>query len=474
MAAALTEEKARRLAVAGRDALTAGRYVDAVSLLGQAIYLRPKEPSLLGLRAEAHLKLCDLQSAIANLRKAHKLSVEAEERSRAGETSADGWGKLLGDDDEDPDNLRGGAKTLSEGTRHASRLARVLDLRAVTLIEDGAHAEAAPLLTEAIALVPKLRELWLHRALARTGLEEYEDALSDLATCTEMDGTDADVHFLRAKLSLLAGSLDGARRAIDRALALRPNHAEAAELRGTMSQYADVYCEEATKLLLVGAPADAISNLTHAMALRPDDAELLMRRGSARRQHGQLLEAARDLEGALHKAGGRFPQCQRLLGLTFNDLGVRYASKQQHADALPWLHRAVALDASVGQFVLNRGDTHRALGDVEAALADYERAAERFAGDAKAQWAIQSRIALVHNERGAQLFNHAAARHAAVEFSRAIECNPRVASFYTNRAQATLELQKYDLARDDVLAALKLNPHDERAQRMLQSLTPGM
>ena len=67
---------------------------------------------------------------------------------------------------------------------------------------------------------------------------------------------------------------------------------------------------------------------------------------------------------------------------------------------------------------------------------------------------IQSRIAIVHNERGAQLFNHAAARHAAVEFSRAIECNPRVASFYVNRAQATLELKRYDLAKDDVMAAL--------------------
>ena len=107
------------------------------------------------------------------------------------------------------------------------------------------------------------------------------------------------------------------------------------------------------------------------------------------------------------------------------------------------------------------------------ALTDFERAAELFTGDAKVLWAIQSRIALVHNERGAQLFNHAAARHAAVEFSRAIECNPRVAQFYTNRAQATLELKRYDLARDDLLAALKLNPDDEKAQQLLTSLTPG-
>ena len=221
------------------------------------------------------------------------------------------------------------------------------------------------------------------------------------------------------------------------------------------------------------SPADAIANLTHAMELRPDDVELLLRRGAARRQQGQLLEAARDLESAIRKAGGRHPNAQRLLVLTFNDLGVRLAARQQYAEALGWLHRAIALDEGVGQFFLNRGDVHRALGDVDSALADFEQAAERLAGDTKMQWAIQSRIATVHNERGAQLFNHAAARHAAVEFSRAIECNPRVSHFYVNRAQATLELKRYDLAKDDVLAALKLNPNDERANRMLMQLAPG-
>ena len=50
----------------------------------------------------------------------------------------------------------------------------------------------------------------------------------------------------------------------------------------------------------------------------------------------------------------------------------------------------------------------------------------------KERWRIQTRLAVVHNERGARLFNHANPRHAAVEFSRAIECNPRVPAFYVN------------------------------------------
>ena len=149
------------------------------------------------------------------------------------------------------------------------------------------------------------------------------------------------------------------------------------------------------------------------------------------------------------------------------------ATARRWQDALGWFDRAIAGEDTIGHIFLNRGDCHRSLGVIAEALTDFERAAELFAGDEKAQWAIQSRIALVHNERGTQLYNHAAARHAAVEFSRAIECNPRVAHFYINRAQATLELKRYELARDDLLAALKLNPNNERAQRMLAQLSPG-
>ena len=203
---------------------------------------------------------------------------------------------------------------------------------------------------------------------------------------------------------------------------------------------------------------------------------------------------------------GRHVQGQRLLTLTFNDLGVRLAGERRYSEAVSWLERAIAADDTVGgasvrasaqarkrarrgprvpppcalrarpctrtdaagcaratrartssrvgarhaivrvdaargrlcvAFFLNRGDCQRALGRINEALTDFERAAELLTGDTKALWGIQSRIALIHNERGTQLFNHAAARHAAVEFSRAIECNPRVPHFYTNRAQVS-------------------------------------
>ena len=123
--------------------------------------------------------------------------------------------------------------------------------------------------------------------------------------------------------------------------------------------------------------------------------------------------------------------------------------------------------------LLNRGDCYRERKQVVEALTDYRAAKELSSHDVELSWAIQTRMAIVHNERGTRLFNHAEVRRAAVEFSRAIECNPKVAQFYTNRAQATMLLSRYDLVKDDVLAALSLNPHDEKAAEMLASLSPG-
>lgn len=461
-------QKIARLLILAKAAMADGRYTQALSATMQAIYLAPTDAALLALRAEAHLHLCDLQSAIANLRKAHRIHAANAETALRNLAS-------LQESGEPPvaGASASGETSAAAEAQLAIRLAQVLDLRAVSLIEDGAHSEAAALLTEAIELDGSQRALWLHRALARTGLEQFDVALEDLKCCAAMDATDADVQFLRAKLSLLAGDLEGAHRAAQAALEASPGHAEALELGQTMADCAEVYKDEATNLILLGSPADAVSNLTHAMALRPNDPSLLMRRGAARRQQGALVEATRDMEAAIRQAGGKYAECERLLVLTFNDLGVKLGAQRRYADALGWLDRAIAFDPTLAACYLNRGDCYRAIGDVNAALADFEKAAELYSGDTKAQWGIQSRIALVHNERGAQLFNHAAARHAAVEFSRAIECNPRVSHFYINRARATLELERYDLARDDVLAALRLDPHDESAHQMLASLSPG-
>ena len=176
------------------------------------------------------------------------------------------------------------------------------------------------------------------------------------------------------------------------------------------------------------------------------------------------------------QAGGTYPAATRLVGLTHNDLGVAAAARQQYAHALECFDRAIEGDGSdLGSNraagLCNRGDCHHVCGRTAEAMRDY-KASLKLSSDSRERWRIQTKLSIVHNERGTRLFNHSNPRQAAVEFSRALECNPKVAAFYTNRAEATLQLNRFELARDDVLVALRLDPTDTRAQRMLSSLCP--
>jgi len=50
---------------------------------------------------------------------------------------------------------------------------------------------------------------------------------------------------------------------------------------------------------------------------------------------------------------------------------------------------------------------------------------------------------------------------------------PQVSRFYLNRAEATLQLSRFELARDDLLVALRLDPANARARSLLAGLCPS-
>lgn len=249
-----------------------------------------------------------------------------------------------------------------------------------------------------------------------------------------------------------------------------------------MADCAAVYADEANKLMLLGFFEDAASNLTYAMQLQPLVAELRVRRAGAMRLQGKLQEAILDLERAISDVGGKYPEASRMLELSYNDLGLRLASQQLHADALRWFGRCILANGNEAAFYLNRSDCQQALGNTTEALEDLKRAKDLCSHDAQLQWSIRTRLAIVrlchlysahprrhtifkvpdmrvvtvlkhlsrtnlffiqvYNDRGAQLFNHADARRSVVEFSHAIECHPKVPAFFVNRAEALMQLAR--------------------------------
>ena len=265
----LSFEKVERLRVQASEAMEQQRYGDAITHLNAAIWLRQEDPELHEMRGESYSALCDVHSAVLNFRRALKLSNQEDAAMQVDQSE--------------------------ETARRSDALARMLDLRAITMLDEGSFSQALPLLSEAVALSPDDPGFLLHRALAYSCLEKYAEALQDLDACATNSPPGADVHFLRAKLHLLRKELPAARSAVDDALELEPQHAASKvpppdatrgrpltthaalrvhanawqELLQTMADCSAVYAEEATKLMLLGQAEDAATNLTHAMQVRP-------------------------------------------------------------------------------------------------------------------------------------------------------------------------------------------------------------
>ena len=438
--AQLVEEKVARLRQEATAAAAGGRHADAAALLSNAIYLAPDDPPLYASRAEAYTQLCDFASAVINYRRALQL--------RAGDAA------------------------------YARRLAELHDLRAMSLATSADHTAAVSELDHAIALAPTDARLLLHRAICRAGAGQHAAALQDVEASIALERDSADAHFLLAKLLLLSQRLADARAAADAALAVDAEHGPTRELVAAMVECAQVYADEATNLGLLGMHLDAASNLSHAVSLSPTDTGLRVRRGGALRQGGRHEEAVVVLEEAIALAGrGGYPAARRLLSLAYNDVGIARAAAGLTDEALQWMNQAIeSMDERCAEsptLYLNRGDLlHRIHRPVDA-LRDYECASKLCVADPQLAWSVRGKMAVLHNDAGTAHFNRTQARHAALSFSRAIDCNPKVAQFYVNRAEATLALSRFELARDDALAALKLDPSHARAKELLARLCPG-
>jgi tetratricopeptide (TPR) repeat protein len=118
----------------------------------------------------------------------------------------------------------------------------------------------------------------------------------------------------------------------------------------------------------------------------------------------------------------------------YANIGKELRKTQKHADAIPYLSTALALDPKVGEAYAERGLCHTKLDHHELASSDYTNALELgYAGNA-----------VVHYNRGKAYQSLELCEKAIDDFNIAIEKAPEKVDYCIARAYA--KLQKYDLA----------------------------
>ena len=122
----------------------------------------------------------------------------------------------------------------------------------------------------------------------------------------------------------------------------------------------------------------------------------------------------------------------RQRALVQNDLALACIEGGKHDDAVTLLNQAIEAETRLhasGQsangvdyrFFINRGDCFQALGRLEHAIADFHRAYDANPAD----WAIKTRLAMIHHAMGAQLFNNGEFHAAEIELDRDPVQRPR-------------------------------------------------
>ena len=425
-----------------------GSFDNALSLLGKAAFLCPNFAAIFFKRAEIYAQSCDFKSALVNFRKAYNLNPEDHDTK--------------------------------------FRYAAALDVQGQLFMDASDYDTAIIYFTQAIDLNGLEANFWLHRALSYVQRKQWRKAVRDADHCILLNSSSADIYILRAKLRWMMGSTGSGNDDFACAQRLDPEHPEVKIYEDMLWNKVEEVYAEASQCLLRKDYASAKRLLSNGLELNPADIKVRVLRAATNRFMKYHDEALADLEHASQVFSEQnqteqvHAEIVRQQNLTFNDMAVESFKKRNFHRAITLFNRVIesenfgkvsAIVAREGvsvvnmAFYRNRGDCYRHCGQIPQALADYHVAYDMNPND----WEIRTRLALVHHILGSELFNKKKYDEAEIEFSTAIQYNPKVGHFYLHRGNALYLQQKFEDSYNDYEKALELNPQlTEAGERLNQ------
>ncbi len=222
------------------------------------------------------------------------------------------------------------------------------------------------------------------------------------------------------------GELIEAMIAVDRALQLQPNFAEALE-------------ERAMTLLALKRYDDAIETCKKLLLAKPNYAYAYNMMGFAQHSSGQFEKAVASYDRVLALA----PDSAEIL----SDKGASLLGLKRFDEALACFDRAVALNAQIADIHNNRGNAFKELGRIEESLACYDQAL-----------ALNPDYGEAHNNRSLALNHLERYEEGLASVDRALVLIPNFADAHSNRGILLRGLKRYDEALASFDAAIALKP----------------
>lgn len=422
----LTSTKIEQRRAQARAFASEGNIEKAILEYNRIIFLSPNTAEFYEERAQLYLKLSDIASAIANLRKSLKIKQSKDTQ------------QLLKD---------------------------LCFIKGLTLVDEGKVPSAMYFLEHNFNKDDQYHYL---RALGFLSTEEKNLALKELELAIEFSPqTATEALVLKGKILWSLDKKAEGNDAFWEAFNLNSAHPDVKEFVSIMRPMSNEWLDKATKAIFDNDLKLAMYCINKGLNVYRDSPKLLLLRASIHRKLEHFEEALDDLERAsLHMNFENISeQVRTQIALTYNDIGQTLYKQGRHRDAITPFNEAINFLGGDSGLFINRGDCYRMRGMNEVALADYHHAVELGASPS----VINPRLAIVHYSIALQLFNQTDYSGSSVECSRAVSYNPNVADYYVARAKAQINLGSPQNAYDDLQKAVSLNSTHEEANRLISN-----
>lgn len=308
----------------------------------------------------------------------------------------------------------------------------------------------------------------LFAALSHIALGQYPDAVSCLLEAKKtMHHPYIDA--LLANLSLHFDKLAEAYRQANDALTIDPKNSIALKVIDEIKVFVDKKMATIDEMLMNDRREAALVEINSLLEIRPDLIPIRVHKAMIMRSAGNLGEAERELIDILEHIPN--VEAQRQLALTYNDMGIGTFMNGHPKEAIAWFDAALRESPEDPNFFINKGDCYRAINDFEAALSNYHRSVEYGAsGDI-----IAHRVAITHYSIARFALKRSNNKAALFELDKAIEASQDFPDFYIVRAKVRVALNQFEESLEDLFTALKLDPENAEAKKLLniqQSSTP--
>jgi protein O-mannosyl-transferase len=189
--------------------------------------------------------------------------------------------------------------------------------------------------------------------------------------------------------------------------------------------------------------------------LAPDQPLAHLKWGIVKEYDGDLAAAQSEFEQAIQLAPN--------FTIAMNSLGMLLMREHRPIEAMQQYRQAIELDPSYAEARVNYGDALLSQSDKDGALAQYSEAAARRPDNVEAQFKLANML-LTEEKRPDLAIPH---------FIAAIYADPNRADVRTNLAVALIEMGRFDEAREQCRAALRIDPNLSQAREVWSRLGGG-